>query len=346
MALTTLVQTNKDFLIVGREVSWGSGKGSGTGWGIRARPWSLRNNSARALPEGERIGSRDMDSQASVPGRRYATGDIPAYWRADTGGLFMLAALGTETVAADPVGALVRKKHAIRCADVPPSLWAHSFTGAIEPVGGAERAYEHKGLRLDRFTMNWDATDDTGLLDFTYTLIGLYGQRIAKPVTTGLFTDINVQPSWSAVVNRDTVASEVMRGMTLTFENNVARVKSAVGSRDDQMQQPGGRRVSGTITYIYQNEFEYDLYEALGTEELEIIFTGVNLIENVAATDYFDGLRIHIPKVTFMDYGKEDVDGYYVQRIGFRGFHDDTAGGPWELDVFNDQAAYTAAGGA
>lgn len=338
----SLVQANKDFLLTGMESTWGSGPGAADPLGIRARPWSLANVLARATPEGERIGTRDLDSQESVPGRRYATGDIPAYWRSDTGGLFMLAALGAETVSADPVAATTRKKHAIVCADFPPSLYMQSFTGAKEPVGGAEKAYQHEGLRLDRFTMNWDPTDDVGLLDFTWTFMGLYGARIAKPVITGLFSDILVQPSWAATVKRDTVATEVLQGLSLTFENNVARVKSAVGSRDDQQQNPGGRRVSGTLTYIYQTELEYDLFEAIGKEELEIIFTGRNFIETVTAVDYYDGIRIHIPQVDYQDYGKEDVDGYYVQRIGFRGFHDDTIGGPIAIDVWNSLAAYAA----
>jgi hypothetical protein len=336
-----LVQPSRDFLLVGREAAWGDGPGAAPPLGLRARPWSLRPVLARVTPDGERVGTRDLDTFQPVPGRRYAQGDIPAYWRADTGGLLLLAALGADTVSSNPTGAVTRKKHLIRCADLPPSLYMQSFTGSRE-TSLVEKAYEHRGLRVDRFSMTWDATADTGALDFTWSLLGLHGERIAKPATTGLFSALNVQPAWKAVVNRDTATSDVMRGIALTFENNVARVKTGVGSQDDQMQQPGGRRVSGTLTYVYQTEAEFDLFEALGTEELEIIFTGVNFIETVTATDYFDGLTLHIPRVDYTDYGKEEVDGYYVQRIGFRGRHDDTIGGPVEFTVYNSLSAYAA----
>ena len=68
----TLVQTYKDFLKVGLESSWGTV--ATNFYDIRARPWSLRNNPTRIYPDGERVGTRDMDAQPSVPGRRWAAG--------------------------------------------------------------------------------------------------------------------------------------------------------------------------------------------------------------------------------------------------------------------------------
>lgn len=338
-----LVQAQKDFLLVGREASWGSGPGAADALGVRARPWSLRNMPTRAIPQGERTGTRDLDTQSSVPGRRHTEGDVPMFWRADTGGLFMLAALGAEAVSAGAVGAAIYKKHHITCADVPPSLYFDSFNGAVEPGTSTQKAYRYTGARLNTWNMTWNADDDTGLLDFTFGFIGKFGARITKPTITSQFSGLNVVPSWSAVVNRGGIATPDARELSLTFENNNVRVKTGVGSQDDQDLIPGGRRVSGTITYLYRDETEYDMFLNAADEDLEIIFTGTNLIETVSATPQYDKLRIHIPKATYVDYGKEEIEGnFYVQRIGFRGFHDDSIGGPLEVDVYNASAAYAA----
>jgi hypothetical protein len=305
-------------------------------YGLRARPWSLRNVLTRAVPDGERVGSRDLDSQPSVPGRRYAQGDIPTYSRMDTLGLLLLGALGSETVAAYPALAPVRKRHQIRCANRPPSFVIQNFMGAVE--AGVDKAYENKGCRVNRFTLTWDTTNDTHLLDFTYNIIGLKGARVPK----GEFqaSDWKALPSWNAVINRNGVAAARVQELTATFENGVARVKSGVGSQDDQDQQIGGRSFRGTLTLIYDDETEYDLFEANGDEDVEIIWTDTTLIENIAGTDYYGQLRMWIPKFNYFEYGREERDGYYIQRIGFRAYRDETIGGPVAFDVMNAQPAY------
>lgn len=330
-----LSQAYLSFVQAALESSWGT---VGTNFrNLRARATTLRNNPTRAFPEGERVGSRDMDSTPSVPGRRWAQGDIPMFWYPDDGGLMMLASLGAETVAANPVGATTRKKHTIRCADMPPSLSLNNFIGS--KVAGVDKAYQNLGMSIDRWTMTWDTTQDGGLLDFTYSVLGLYGQRINKPANTP--SQLAPLPSWSAALNRNSVANCRVQGLTMTFENNVARVKAACGSRDDQDRQMGGRRLSGTMTLIYDDETEYDLFEGAGTEDIEIVFTDTNVIETITGTPYYGGLTFHIPKFCFLEYGREEVDGYWVQRIGFRGYRDATLGGPFEALVYNGEPAYT-----
>lgn len=329
-----LIQAYKDFLRVGLETTFGVEAASFLD--LRARPWSLRNNPTRVYPEGERVGTRDMDSQVSVPGRRWAAGDVPTFWRSDTGPLLLLAALGAETVAASPVGATTRKKHLVRCADVPPTLTVQNFMGAVSSA--AEKAYEHLGCAVDRFTITWNATDDANLLDLTYSLIGLYGQRIAKPsFSPSAWT---AMPGWNATVTRGGSSSAKIRELTATFENNVARVKSGVGSRDDQQYQFGGRRFSGTMTLLYDDETEYDMFEAGGQEAVVLAFRDTYFIETVTAVDYTGGFDILIPKFTYVDYGREEQDGYYIQRLGFRGTTDSGIGGPVAFDCYNSHAAY------
>lgn len=329
-----LVQAYKDFIRVGKESAWGT---VATAFqDIRARPWDFQNRPTRAFPEGERVGVRDMDTTRSVPGRRFSEGNMPTYWRPDTGGLMLLAAMGSEVVAADPGTAVSRKKHTIRCADFPPSLTVQNFQGA--KVAGVDQAYEHKGVTVDSFTINWDATDDAGILEISYRMIGLYGERIAKPAFAP--SAWSVTPNWSAALERDSVANCRIQQMSLTFENNVARVKAGCGTRDDQDRQLGGRRVSGTMTFIYDDETEYDLFEGAGEEDISIVFTDTHFIETVTAVDYFGGLELHMPHFCFAEYTREERDGYKTQRIGFRAYRDDTIGGPMEAIVYNDEAAY------
>jgi hypothetical protein len=304
--------------------------------GLRAREWSLTNAPSRIFPDGERTGTRDLDTMKSVEGRRFASGSVPTWFRPDTGGLMLLSALGTETVTTLPGAAVNRKKHAIRCADAPPSLVMQNFRGAR--VAGVDKAYEHKGVSIDTIDITWDATNDTGSLDFTYGLIGLYGQRINKPPRQ--FSDYVHQAAWNAVVYRNGVANAKVQGMTAQFANSVARIKAAVGSQDDQDRQYGSRSFRGSMTLIYDDETEYDLFEDAGEEDIRIVFTDENKIENVSATDYFGGLEIVIPKFSYATFQRVNVDGYYGQEIGFRAYHDDTIGGPVEFDVYNAMGAY------
>lgn len=304
--------------------------------GLRAREWSLANAPSRIFPDGERTGTRDLDTMKSVEGRRFASGSVPTWWRPDTGGLMLMAALGSETVSAAPSGAVVRKKHVVRAADMPPTLVMQNFRGAR--VASVDKAYEHKGVSVDTIDITWDATDDTGSLDFTYGLIALYGARIDKPPRQ--FSDVVHQAAWDAVVYRNGVQNGKVQGMTAQFANSVARVKAAVGSQDDQDRQYGGRSFRGTLTLIYEDETEYDLFEDAGEEDIRIVFTDENKIENVGGTDYFGGLEIYMPRFSYSTFQRTNVDGYYGQEIGFRAYHDDSIAGPVEFTVYNAMGAY------
>jgi hypothetical protein len=304
--------------------------------GLRAREWSLINAPSRVFPDGEKVGQRDLDTMKSVKGRRFGSGSIPTWFRPDTGGLMVLAALGSEVVTASPSAALYRKKHQIRCADMSPSLVVDNFRGAV--VSSADKAYEHKGMSIDTLDITWDATNDTGSLDFTYGMIGRYGSRIDKPPKQ--FSDWVHQAAWNAVVYRNGTQSAVVQSMRGQFANNVARIKAGVGSQDDQDRQFGGRTFRGTMTLIYTDETEYDLFEASGEESIRIVWTDENLIETVSAVDYYGGLELVIPRFEYSTFQRQMVDGYYAQEIGFRAVHDDTIGGPLEIDVYNAMAAY------
>jgi hypothetical protein len=142
------------------------------------------------------------------------------------------------------------------------------------------------------------------------------------------------------VVYRNGVANAKVQGMTAQFANSVARIKAAVGSQDDQDRQYGSRSFRGSMTLIYDDETEYDLFEDAGEEDIRIVFTDENKIESVSATDYFGGLEIVIPKFSYATFQRVNVDGYYGQEIGFRAYHDDTIGGPVEFDVYNAMGAY------
>jgi hypothetical protein len=304
--------------------------------GVRAKPWSFVNIPTRAFPEGERVGTRDIDSQPSVAGRRHGQGDIPMWTRPDVMGLFMLAALGSETVAASPGTAAVRKAHTIRCADLPPSLTLQDFYGAV--VSAADKAYEYKGVSIDTLRIAFDATDDQGLLDMTVGAIGNFGSLITKPPRQ--FSDYLPQATWNCIIKRNGVASADVQAFTGEFANNVVRVKAGVGSQDDQDRQFGGRTFRGTMTLLYHDETEYNLFLAAGEESVEIVFTDSYLLETVSATPYYGGLRIWIPRFTYETYRTLDVDGYKAQEIGFRAYRDESIGGPVEFDVYNNVPAY------
>lgn len=305
-------------------------------WGIRARPWSFRNQIARVFPDGERTGTRSLDTQASVPGRVFANGQVPTWFRPDTGGMMLLGALGSEVVIADPVGATVRKKHTLRCTDLLPSHTLQSFQGQV--VTAVDQAMEHLGCMVDTVDINWDASQDADALEAVYGFIGKRGTYIAKPPKQ--YSDFLVQPTWKTTVTRDGVSTCKVQSMQATLSNGIGRVKGACGTQEDQELVPGGRSFRGTLTLIYDDETEYQRFEQAGEESIRITMTDTSIIENVGGTDYYGGVEFWIPRFTYETYNKVEVDGYYAQEIGFRAYHDESIGGPVEIDVWNGQLAY------
>lgn len=317
---------------------WGVVPADNTFVHVLARPWSLRPIATRAYPEGERPGTRDLDSTASVQGRRHGEGEIPTLWRPDTGGLFILAALGSEVVSADPVGAATRKKHVVTCTDEPPSLTIREFNGQHDPDTDEDIAREHPGMLLDRMRIQWDANDDVGLLALTYTFIGQFGQEIELP--TFAPSTYTAQANWKVAITRDSVSYDRLRAIDMTFENGVQRIKTGAGSADDQGGVFGGRRLSGTMTFVYQDETEFRDFLSSVSEDWVLTFTDENLIETVSSTPYYGGLKIEMPKVTPSEYERTADGAFYIQNVGFRAFHDNTLGGPTRMTVYNGRGAY------
>lgn len=308
------------------------------------QPTQIQPIMPKITPTGEHVGTPDVHPQPSVPGRRHSAGTFDTILRTDTFGLFMKSALGTDTVAVAPAGALVRKAHTLRCADIPPSMTLQDFKGAR--VASAERAYQYPAMDIQSFTIRWDWSDDTGVITVAYQVLGYWYTLIAKP-TAAFSEDDLLIPSWSPTIKKDGAGDSRLLNFTLTFNRAVERVRASAGTQDDQDHNFNERQVTFSFDR-YMDTTESEVYAGLAMEpttvDLLVEAPGQTFIENVGGADYYDGFDLHLPKAEIIGFPpRTGQNGMMVESVSGRARRDDTIGGPIEIVVYNDIAAYVAA---
>jgi hypothetical protein len=323
---------------------------------MRTMPSGITQISERAVPTGEVLGSRDANIQKPVPGRRHSEGGVSTFWRSDIGALLMLGALGAEsvdggTVWSEPVPTATlttRKRHRIRCNDplALPSFTIDDFKGS--QVGGVSKAYRFGGMTVDGWTLRYDATDDTGLLQVEYRFMGksfgtVISDLVAKATVLGASGLLPVA-SWTPLVQEAGVNDSKILSLELAFANNAARVKSGVRSREDQDRNPGARTLTGTLVRILpdtDSEGFAQFSENSATLDMLIGIQGHTILEINGGTTYYDGLDIHMPSVMIMGFPvRSDRDGYMIETVNFTAYRNDAINGPLEMFAYNADGAY------
>lgn len=334
--------------VTGAETDWFPTTIPTTDWQrVRSGQYTINPVQVKARPDGETVGNRDVNSQIAVPGRRYSEGTVPTVWRADTGALFALAALGAETVSEDPASS-TRYKHVYRCADTPPWLMMDAFQGA--EVSNAKQVYRHRGVGLNEATWAFDANDDAGLLSCDYAFLAHFYELVAESAleytnpTASAFKPI---AAWKPVF-RLTLPSTAQAqdnyftAMSLTFSNGIERLKSAVNEQDDQGQVHGGRAVTATLTRILKKgdtETFANLSNTTDTFDLEVDMTGFTTVGTAASPNNTERILFHIPKAEVNAFPARAINAMWkVETINITGIRDDTIGGPIEITVWNNRA--------
>lgn len=354
MPLITPVQAFRNYCVIAREnVARGTASAL-TKRRLRAMPVSFTPVSARAFPNGEVVGYRDVFVQEPVPGRQFAQGAVNTYFRAGTGGLFFLTALGvdTETTEIAVGGGDPRYKHTIVSSDTvdPVSLTIWDFRGSTTS-GGTKQAYQFTACDIDSFGLRFDASDDTGLIGADYNFIGFYPTLVNEStISSAALEDIKPIASWRVTATADIAGagaaaeSRIIR-FDFNFQNSVSRIKSAVGERGDQGHNFGGRQATGSITRILpstNSEVYADLSNNNNTFELVLTAIGHTKINNDATEDLNnDKLVMTLPKCMVDGFPtRTEMDGYIIETINFNCYRDDSIAGPVQFEVWNNIADY------
>ncbi len=364
----TVINDYDNYMRIALESAWGTPPADSGGRyaTMVAMPSTIQQITELAVPQGERVGTRSQNVQRPVRGRRHSEGGIETYWRPDTGGLMLLGAVGVETMsnkltwsydpavdAAAALGIGTRKRHVIRVAKTLPSFTVQDFKGS--QVSGVSKAYQFPGMRIDGFTISWDATDDTGLIRVNYPrLVGKsYGAGEADLVgKVSVFpTEFQPLPAWKPTLSKNAVQETNIMTFEATLASNIARVKASVGSREDQDQNAGTLAFTGSFTRFLVDGGSTEDYFALAENATPIRFiaeiVGENVIETVSTVPYYDGLIIHMPCMIVGHPVRGERDGYEIETIPFTAYEDPGTGGfariggPLELVVWNDIADYT-----
>lgn len=332
--------------------------GSPSDWGVAAvsgGPWyKLRSGRIRmdpslpkARPDQETTGTRDMNSQAAVPGRRSGGLTIPTVWRADTGALFALAALGAETVAEDPATS-GRYKHTFRCADSPPWLTIDAFLGA--EVSNVKQLYRHIGCGINEVTWTFDANEDTGLFTADYTFMSKFYEllsQVAPGYTQPSYSTMLQIASWKPKIlvtlpGGSSTQDNYFTSLTLTLNNGIARQKSAVGEQDDQGQAFGARTVTATLNRILpkgDTEVYKNLANSTDTLDIVIDMMGFTTVGTGSAPNNTDRIQFHMPKAEVNAFPAGDInESWRVETVNITAIADETIAGPLEVLVWNSKA--------
>ncbi len=332
--------------------------GSPSDWGVAADiagPWyKLRSgrltpapNLVKARPEQETTGNRDVNSQVAVPGRRSGGLTIPTVWRADTGALLALAALGAETVSENPASS-ARYKHVYRCSETPPWLTIDAFMGS--EVSSVKQFYRHIGCGINEVTWAYDANEDAGLLTADYTFMSRFHELLSQAspgYTQPTYSDLLQIASWKPKIlvtlpGGSQVQDNYFTSFSLTLNNGIARQKSSVGEQDDQGQAFGARTVTATLTRILpkgDTEVYRNLSNSTDTFDLVVDMTGFSPIGTASPPDSTDRLQFHIPKAEVNSFPAGDInESWRVETVTITATRDDTIGGPLEITVWNNKS--------
>lgn len=364
----TVINDYDNYLRIALESAWGTPPSDSLGHfaTLVSLPSTIQQITEMAVPQGERVGTRSANVQKPVRGRRHSEGGLETFFRPDTGGMLLWGAIGgTEAIsnkltwshdptvdAAVAVGTGTRKRHVIRPSKVLPSFTIQDFKGS--QVLGVPKAYQFPGMRIDGFTISWDATDDTGLIRLAYPrLIGKsYGLGTGDLIGIVSVSPSEFQPipSWKPTLSKNTVQETNIMTFEGTLANNVARVKSSVGSREDQDQNAGTLAFTGSFTRFLVDGGTTEDYFGYAENATPIRFiieiVGENLIETVSTVPYYDGIILHMPCMIPGHPVRGERDGYEIETIPFTAYHDPgtggfpSIGGPLEVIVYNDVADY------
>lgn len=330
--------------------------GSPSDWGVAATTGHMKLRSGRitpapaltkARPDQETTGNRDANSQVAVPGRRSGGLTIPTVWRADTGALLALAALGAETVAEDPASS-VRYKHIYRCSETPPWLTIDAFMGS--EVSNVKQFYRHIGCGINEVTWNFDANEDTGLLTADYTFMSRFHEllsQVSPGYTQPTYSNFLQIASWKPKIlitlpGGSQAQDNYFTSFSLTFSNGIARQKSAVGEQDDQGQAYGTRTVTATLNRIIpkgDTEVYRNLANSTDTFDIVVDMLGFTATGTAAAPDNTDRLQFHIPKAEVNTFPAGDInESWRVETVTITAVRDETISGPVEITVWNNKS--------
>jgi len=293
----------------------------------------LKYELAKMSPEGA-VGDLDLDQQ-SLLGRQHGEGRLEGDLYADPLGLLLLAAIGSETPTAGVAEALTYKKHTYTWADTPPSLTIEEYKGLY--TGSATNVEQFLGMGVQTLTLGWAPAEDESILSVGAALIG----KAPGKAATEAFTKPSYRPlpGWKGECDLGGADFECIVDFELNIETGCVLTKSGAGSQDPQGILFGGRSVRGSATFLFEDDDEYDDWVADTTREWIIDLQGVDIVETVAETPYYERLVITLSDVNILDHEPDDSGDFVVAKVDWRS-QDDTTNGIGLFELYNAVASY------
>ncbi|OGO41570.1 MAG: hypothetical protein A2Z04_06590, partial [Chloroflexi bacterium RBG_16_57_9] len=275
------------------------------------------------------VGTR-VNRITSIAGRQMATTTLPGAFFPDEHALLVYGALGGITSAS--LGSSCYS-HICKYALTPPSFSLQRSAGV------ASKHEQLLGCGINQFTIEWNSSEDGGLLTFSAELIGQLPTIPTSAVTFTNPTDVPL-PSWAVLVTKDSVAKTASSVNNLisarfTVTNNVELVKPGVNSQTPTGIVFGEQAIEGEMVFLFDDYTEQEAYTGNTASDWNLKFEGAIIGGAIKSTVMLD-----LSNVQYQAYEPQKLGSLLAQRVTLAGLWNVTDASALMITIYNLTASY------